>query len=92
LNYIDQLAQRIREEVPPDALPEGDTTSLFRLYALLGLAKGQAVTAKDVHDAWAVWMTGRDPDHSSIEPFQELSPSTRSEDAPFLAAIKRAVS
>ena len=92
MNYIDELADRIRAEVPVDALPDGDLTDLFRLYALLALAKGEDVTAKDVHDAWATWMAGSDPDHPSIEPFEELPEGKQKEDLPFLTAIKRVVS
>ena len=35
-------------------------------------------------------MSGREPDHESIRPFDQLSPKVQAEDAPFLAAIRRA--
>ncbi len=72
----------------PELLPEGDTTALFRLYAVLALAKGQRVAAQDVHNAWVAWMSERDPDHRSIRPFSELDEATRHSDAPFLIAIR----
>ena len=61
---------------------------LFRLYALLALAKGQALTARDVHNAWAVWMQESDPSHHSIRPFDELDAETQAADEPFVEAIK----
>jgi len=92
MNYIDRLAQSIQSRVPEDALPEGDLASLFRLYALLALSTGDEVTARNVHDAWAVWMTGEDPDHPSIQPFDQLSSEKREEDQVFVDAIRSAVS
>lgn len=92
MNYIDELARRIENEVPVGVLPEGDTTLLFRMYALLARSKGAAVDARDVHDAWAVWMTARDPAHDSIEPFESLDAATRAEDQPFVEAIRAVAS
>lgn len=90
MSYIDNLAQRIQSRVPNDALPEGDLAALFRLYALLALSKGEEVTARDVHDAWAVWMTGEEPDHPSIQPFDQLTPEKQEEDDVFVEAIRSA--
>jgi hypothetical protein len=90
LNYIEQDASLIRAFLPEDAeLPEG-ADGLFRLYAVLMRAKGADVEASDVHDAWSAWMTGIDPRHESVLPFDELDASTKAEDGPFLAAIRRA--
>lgn len=88
MNYIDDLAQRIRTKVPADLLPDEDTTQLFRSYALLALAKGPEVTAKDVHDAWAAWMSATDPGHEAIQPFENLEGPARREDQPFVDAIR----
>jgi hypothetical protein len=85
---LDELASEIEREVPADVLPDGDTQSLFRLYALLALAKGRAVDAADVHNAWAAWMQDRDPDHRSIKPFRALDPGTQASDEPFVEAIR----
>lgn len=87
MNYIDRLAQGIRGEVRPEDLPEGDLGELFRLYALLVRVKGVDTTAADVHDAWAVWMSGQDAEHESIRPFEELDRPTRAEDVPYLRAV-----
>jgi hypothetical protein len=88
MSYLDDLAGQIEHEVPADMLPEQDAKLLFRLYALLLLTKGTAVTALDVHNAWAVWMQETDPGHPAIRPFEELDPATQASDEPFLGAIK----
>jgi len=88
MSYLDDLAAQIEHEVPTDVLPQRDTKLLFRLYALLLLAKGSAVTAPDVHNAWAVWMQERDPSHPAISSFEELDPAAQASDEPFVAAIK----
>lgn len=90
MNYIDELAERIRRRVPSDLLPDQDTTQLFRSYALLALAKGEEVTARDVHNAWAAWMSATDPEHEAIQPFQDLPEDQRREDQPFVDAIRAA--
>lgn len=87
--YIDELARTIRAATPRDLLPdEPNLDALFRLYALLALVKGEAVTARDVHDAWSVWTLNRGEDHNSVVPFDELAFDTQAEDQPFVAAIK----
>jgi len=88
MSYITEVADAIRSEVDPRLVPEGDTASLFRLYAVLALAKGTAVTPEDVHNAWAAWMSGNDPTHASIQPFDALSPTVQREDAPFVDGIR----
>lgn len=76
--------------MPADQLPDGDTAPLFRLYAVLVLAKGSATTAEDVHSAWSAWMAGVDPAHKSIVPFANLPPDVRREDDVFVRAIHAA--
>jgi hypothetical protein len=87
LSYVDEVAQAIRARVASGSLPDADTAALFRLYAVLAFAKGQAVTLEDVHDAWAAWMSGRDPQHPSLKPFDELSAEVQGADAPYRDAI-----
>lgn len=87
MSYITEIAQAIRREVDPSLLPSDDTDSLFNTYAVLALAKGTAVTAEDVHNAWAAWMSARQPDHPSIQPFSALTAAVQREDAPFVDAI-----
>jgi hypothetical protein len=88
MTYLDKLAAQIERQVPPGLLPAEDTEPLFRLYAVLLLVKGTAVTASDVHNAWAAWMQEHDPDHPSIKPFDELDAETRTSDEPFAEAIR----
>jgi hypothetical protein len=92
VTYLDELASRIEEHVPAALLPDEDGRSLFRLYAVLALVKGRAVTAADVHNAWAAWMLARDPEHHSIRPFEELDSETQASDLPFVDAIRAAAS
>src|SRR5205807_2232851 len=63
LTYIDEIAAAIRRAVPAEALPDTGTEELFRMYAVLALAKGHDTALEDVHDAWSAWMSGLDPDH-----------------------------
>jgi hypothetical protein len=88
VTYLDDIADAIRARVPGEMIPSEDTDALFRLYAVLALAKGPAVEPADVHDAWAAWMRERDPDHPSIRPFDELDADTRRMDEPFAQAIR----
>jgi hypothetical protein len=88
LSYIDELADGIHRAVPPDLLPDGDTAMLFRLYAVLALAKGDRVVLEDVHDAWAAWMSGQNPRHRSLKPLAELPAEIRRSDKPYLDAIR----
>ncbi len=90
MNYLARDAHRIRTALPGGVeVPEG-SDSLFLIYAVLLRAKGAAVTAEDVHNAWAAWMTTRDPEHEAIRPFGELDAEARAEDSPFVAAIRGA--
>jgi len=89
VNYISDIAEQIRREVPQEVLPEGDTDLLFLMYAVLALTVGQDVRAEDVHDTWSAWMTYRDPSHKSIKPFSQLDSETKKTDQPFVDAIKK---
>lgn len=88
MSYLDDIAQTIRGHVLANALPDGDLDALFRLYAVLALAKGDAVTAEDVHNAWAAWMQESDADHDALRPFGELDHATQAEDDPYVEAIR----
>jgi hypothetical protein len=88
MTYIDVVAREIRSAVRQDAVPAEDTADLFRLYAVLLLAKGDAVTREDVHNAWVAWMLARNERHESLVPFSDLDPQTQVEDAPFVDAIR----
>lgn len=87
MNYIDDIAAEVRSRVPDDVLPGGDTSLLFRMYAMLALSKGLDVTAADVHDAWSVWMLSLGKTHSALRPFGDLEESVRDGDAPYVRAV-----
>ena len=87
MTYVDELAEAIRSAIAPQLLPDGDTRSLFRIYAVLAMAKGGLVELEDVHDAWSAWMSEQNPEHHSLKPLAELPPEVRSADEPYLQAI-----
>lgn len=91
-NYIDALAEKILAECAEDEVPDGsheNVLKLFRAYALLALSKGKDTTAEDVHDAWSVWTAGRDPDHESLVPFDELTRKIQDYDKPYVRYIHK---
>lgn len=90
MSYLDADAELIRSCLPEGTgVPDG-SEDLFVLYAVLMRVKGAATQAADVHDAWSAWMSRSEPEHDSIRPFDQLSPTVQAEDLPFLAAIRRA--
>jgi hypothetical protein len=88
MTYLDTLANEIREATAANALPDEDTSNLFRVYAVLLLAKGEKVTREDVHNAWVAWMLNKGEKHESLVPFAELSADTQAEDSPFMVAVR----
>jgi hypothetical protein len=88
VTYLEGLAHQVRLAVPGEALPDGDTSGLFLIYAVLLLAKGEEVTREDVHNAWVAWMTGKGENHESMVPFADLPTDTQAEDSPFVVAIR----
>jgi hypothetical protein len=82
----------VRDASPASTLSEDDTATLFRLYAVLVLVKGEDTTAADVHHAWAAWKAERDPANPDITPFGELDESTQAADEPFVLAIREVAS
>lgn len=88
VNYIDRIAQQIREHVPRQYLPSNDADALFRIYAVLLLAKGDLVSAADVHNAWSAWMAGCEADHESLVPLEQLPSEAVEQDVPFVKAIR----
>ena len=70
MTYLDETADAIRASVPDGVDVPPDARDLFLAYAVLLRAKGPAVTASDVHDAWVAWMLTRDGEHPARD--QEL--------------------
>ena len=88
MTYIDDIAAAIRSAVPPEAVPDANTEDLFRIYAVLALAKGRETVLADVHDAWSAWMSGLDPNHRSLKPLAELDRYVQAGDRPYPEAIR----
>lgn len=92
MNYLNLLAAEIQRTAEPDSTPPDEYLSLYRQYAVLALAKGEDVTAKDVHDAWAAWASEHDPTHRHLIPFKKLSLSEQRKDEPYAEAIRKTAS
>lgn len=90
MSYLSETARIIRDNLQPDASPPENSDSLFLLYAVLLRSKGEAVTAADVHDAWAAWMESRRPNHPAIVPFDKLPASVQETDLSYVRAIHAA--
>ncbi|MGW5862080.1 DUF7701 domain-containing protein [Streptomyces sp. NPDC055239] len=90
MTYLDPLADLIRSCLPSDAEPPADSDDLFRIYAVLLLAKGEQVSNEDVHNAWSAWMQSADSAHKALVPFSDLDTETRALDAPYTEAIRAA--
>ncbi len=87
-NYLEDLAAQILSRVPREDLPDENARLLFRLYAVLAIAKGSSVTRRDVHAAWVAWMTGVDPHHRALVAFEDLEFEDQEMDEPYVVAIR----
>jgi hypothetical protein len=92
MNYLDQIANEIHRAAYGDTECDPDDLPLYRIYAVLTLAKGTKVTAEDAHDGWSAWCAGTQPDHPCLIPFEELNSVVQSVDEPYVAAIRRVAS
>lgn len=88
MNYLMKVADEIRREIPPQALPEGETGDLFAIYAILMLAKGVTVDRDDVHNAWTAWMLRQGESHESMVPLDQLPADVKREDDVYVEAIR----
>lgn len=89
MNYLDKIAAEIQRIADPTSTPPDEDLPLYRLYAILLLAKGQEVTAEDVHNAWAAWASEHEPENRHLIPFKELSLSIQRKDQTYVDAIHR---
>jgi hypothetical protein len=86
--YLDDIACRICWVENPSVYDiSDDDMVLYRIYAVLCLAKGEATTLEDVHDAWAAWRSGNLANHRSLVPFDQLTPAVQALDQPYVDAI-----
>ncbi|MBQ8218363.1 MAG: hypothetical protein IJZ79_03565 [Bacilli bacterium] len=90
ITYIDIIANKIATET------KVKNQSLLQLYTLLVLTKGENITLKDVHDAWATSMNFRSAsptcyghEHKSIVPFEQLSKETQDKDLKFVNKLQK---
>lgn len=90
ITYIDKVVDAVSKETGLKS------SYLTRVYALLVLTKGEDITLKDVHDAWAMDMNFRKQtnycyghEHRSIVPFNELSKEVQDKDQVYVDALKR---
>jgi hypothetical protein len=90
MTYLDDDVKAIRESLPAGTDAPGGSDLLFRIYAVLMRAKGESVTAEDVHDAWSAWTLTRDPSHEALVPFDTLTPEKQAQDMPYVEAIHAA--
>src|SRR5690554_2709277 len=90
MTYIDDIAMQIARRVD-DPEPDPVDMPLYRGYAVLALSVGDRVTRENVHDAWSAWMSGINPEHSSLVWFDELDAETQDFDQPYVAAIRAVV-
>ncbi|MCW3039716.1 MAG: hypothetical protein JWM31_1621 [Solirubrobacterales bacterium] len=86
-SYISRTADAIRTAAGDD---DGHDL-LYLVYAVLALAKGEQVTASDVHDAWSAVAQYEGAAGGAVVPFAELPVALQERDEPFAEAV-RAVS
>lgn len=92
MNYLDRLAAEIQRAADPESTPPDEDLPLYRLYAVLMLAKGDQVDAEDVHNAWVAWASDHDTNSRHLIPFKELSLSVQRKDDQFVNAIREVAS
>lgn len=87
--YIDKITNAVAERT------RIKNKCLVRVYALLVLVKGENITLKDVHDAWAMDMNFKPQtdycyghEHLSIVPFDELSVETQNKDKKYVDILR----
>jgi len=83
MNYIQEMIDELSETLP--GLPD----ELIDLYALLVAVKGDKVTLKDVHDAWAIWKNRIRPNHKSLIPFDGLTTEVQELDRKYANGIAK---
>lgn len=87
MNYLDQLAAEIHARTESQPM-EPYQWPLYRIYAVLCLAKGAAITAEDVHNAWAAFATVQWPDSPWLVPYEALPEDVQHMDDPYAAVLR----
>lgn len=92
-SYLRRDAERIRALAEPgEQSAGGQLDPVYFVYAVLMRAKGTAVTAADVHDAWAAAAEIAGQPTEYLVPWDSLDQPAQERDAPFAAAIRSAAS
>lgn len=85
MTYVDEARAAVLRHLPRE-LPD----ELVDLYTLLALRTGERTSREDVHDAWAVWQSRKQPGHRSILPLDHLDPDVQASDDPYVEAVRAA--
>jgi hypothetical protein len=81
MNYVGEVFYTLKMQLP------GCAEELLDLYTLLAMTTGEDTTLENIHDAWAVWQNGIDPQHRSLVPFEELSKPVQELDRKYMEAV-----
>lgn len=90
MTYVEELVADLEVRLPWGQVEAEERRIISCFYALLVLSKGTAITAEDVHDAWATAMTARRAAHRSLVPYRDLDDRSRSKDEPFAKVLRAA--
>lgn len=88
MHYLDTIAAEIQRRSEGTPIHDSDL-GLYRIYAVLALAKGLETTNEDVHNAWAAWTAAAAPAHRSLVPYDRLPPQVQALDTPYTLAIRQ---
>lgn len=88
MTYIEEIAEAIRHQARTGEAFDEEEQRLYLIYAVLALTIGEDVTRRHVHDAWSAWKAMSQPEHESIQPFDQLGGDVQGEDEPFVTAIQ----
>lgn len=76
MNYIDDVALAIWNELEHEDPTEEIYWPLYRNFALLALTVGTKTNREAVHDAWAASRAAEEPDHPVLIPYPLLTDET----------------
>lgn len=82
LNYIQEVEKELSNHINSGKM-------MISMYALLVLTLGEDTTLEDVHNAWAIAMNKRMPEHWSIIPSEQLKEEVLLKDTNFRDAIHK---
>jgi hypothetical protein len=91
MQYVGELVAELERSLPWGDIDAAERHTFACFYALLSLTSPDRIGAKSVHDAWACSMAALGFSHPSIVPFEDLEPTVRAKDEPFVAALMSSV-